>query len=243
MLKKFSARLTCVVTAIALVVSVAAFFSLDKSLAWFAKNETVSSRGVSVSVTDYGISSTVQSFGVLELRDASYTFEQQLDASGELLQIYSLPIDDPESINYSKYSKALVVVLTVEVNDDKNVTVDLISKTNEINLSNNNYFSNCITVAPATYALSGGNHIATKSGETRSFVTVSGDSITKNTLQMRFFSGEVKASEPLTLYFVIEYNRAFLDYIKDYVLANNPGYSLINYMNDIQFVVSESEVE
>lgn len=241
MLKKIGVRLTCAITAFALIASIAAFFSLDKSLAWFAKNDRVRGSGISVSAMDYGISSNIQSFGVLEIQNDSYVFEQLLDGSGEPVQRYSLPVDDPESINYSKYSKALVVVLTVEVDSDKTVSVDLISKTDEVNLTDTNYFSNCITIAAATYSQNGNDHIATKSGATRSFVTINGEGASKDNLEMNFFSGEVKAGEPLTLYFIIEYNRAFLNYIKDHLLANPSGGSLIAYMNDIQFVVSEEE--
>ena len=233
MFKNFGAKLTCVITAVALVASIAAFFSLDKSLAWFASNREVSAHGMSVSVQASGISSKLTSLGVLGIENGTYEYEYLFDTNGELIELYSLPIDDPERINYSRYSKALVVMLTVNSTEDSNISIDFISKTDEVSLAAQNYFSNCITIASAS---KGSGNTVTKSGPDKAFVTVSDGAAIKNSAGMNFYNGSIAAGGSVTLYFVIEYNRPFLDYLK----AQNLGYSRFDYLNDVEFVITET---
>ncbi len=49
-MKNLSAKLTCAVTAVALILSFVAYLSLDDSLAWFSNNKEVTTQGMSVSV-------------------------------------------------------------------------------------------------------------------------------------------------------------------------------------------------
>ena len=65
MSKTLGAKIGFAITAFALLVSIVAYLFLDKSLAWFARNETVTARGISLSVRDDEVSCSLLSFGVL----------------------------------------------------------------------------------------------------------------------------------------------------------------------------------
>ena len=41
-----------------------------------------------------------------------------------------------------------------------------------------------------------------------------------------------------TLYFILEYNSAFLQYINTYILNSTPGYFEVDYYHDVTFVIS-----
>ena len=97
MFKNFGAKLTCCITAFALIVSVIAFLSLDKSLAWFAHNNKAEAGGISISVQGNGMDSSLISLGVSEITDDIYEYEYVFEGE-KLKETFRLPEDDPKNV-------------------------------------------------------------------------------------------------------------------------------------------------
>ena len=145
-MKNLSAKLTCAVTAVALILSFVAYLSLDDSLAWFSNNKEVTAQGMSVSVkgTDYTVS--LESYGVTDINGSEYTYDS---AKG---QWFELPTYDVQGISYSEYSKALIVVITVQSSfaEPKELNVRLVTTGNRgFDWEADNVFSNCMQITPA----------------------------------------------------------------------------------------------
>lgn len=237
MSKTLGVKVGFAITVFALLVSIVAFFTLDKSLAWFAKNDTVETRGMSLSVRDEDVSCTLLSLGVLDIVGGVYTFENVTDAeTGERIQNSELPVDDPNGISYSQYRKALVLELSITVEFDRPTQIRLVTPNTGVSVAQNNFFSNCITVSDV---MSYTENTVTKGSMTQSFVTVNGTSITKES-SLLLYDGTVPAGErPTKLYFIIEYNDVFLDYINQYIL-NTPevSYFEVDYYHDVTLLIS-----
>ena len=142
MSKTLGAKIGFAVTAFALLVSIIAFLMLDKSFAWFAKNETVTAQGIGISAREGDVVSTMLSLGVLNVADGIYTFENVRDESGARKQIFDLPVNDPNGISYSQYRKALVLELSIQVETDRPTQIRLVAATPELSVAHDNFFSN-----------------------------------------------------------------------------------------------------
>ena len=235
MSKKLGAQIGFAITVFALLVSIVAFLTLDKSLAWFARNDSVAAQGISLSVRDEEVSCALRSFGVLDVADGVYTVETATDAeTGERVQKFDLPVDDPNGISYSQYRKALVLELLITAQEDRPTQVRLTTPNSAAALDEENAFSNCITVSNV---VSYTENTVTKGGTTQSFVTVSGESVTKQT-SLLLYDGTLPAGEEQKLYFIIEYNDAFLDHINHYILNNDVGYFQVHYRHDVTMLIS-----
>lgn len=240
MSKKLGAKLGFAVTAIALIVSIVAFLTMDKSLAWFSHNDRVTARGISLSVSGGDVTSSLYSLGVLNIANGVYTFETVTDTqTGARIQRSTLPEDDPNGISYSEYRKALVLELTVTVASDRPTKVHLITKNTATdqatNVAQKNFFSNCITVSNVT---SFTENTLTKGSTTQAFVSVQGDTLSK-TGSLLLYDGTLTAGEPHKLYFIIEYNDAFLNYINNYILSTpDAGYFKVSYYHDVTLQIS-----
>ena len=237
-MKNLSAKLTCAVTAVALILSFVAYLSLDDSLAWFSNNKEVTAQGMSVSVkvpSDYKVE--IASFGVLDINGTIYTY----DPNDE--QLYTLPTYDVQNISYSKYSKALVVVITVTslLDTQKNLSVKLETDPahGTFNWNDNNWFSNCMQITPADISTdTDGTAVTTTGKVTQSFLTVQTDgSLAKNetavTDGLDLGTISVEAGQTVTAYYVIEYDDNFVTKLT----TSTDPHGEMKYSNDIEFVI------
>ena len=237
-MKNLSAKLTCAVTAVALILSFVAYLSLDDSLAWFSNNKEVTAQGMSVSVkapSDYKVE--IASFGVLDINGTIYTY----DPNDE--QLYTLPTYDVQNISYSKYSKALVVVITVTslLDTQKNLSVKLETDPahGTFNWNDNNWFSNCMQITPADISTdTDGTAVTTTGKVTQSFLTVQTDgSLAKNetavTDGLDLGTISVEAGQTVTAYYVIEYDDNFVTKLT----TSTDPHGKMTYSNDIEFVI------
>lgn len=233
--KHIGAKISMALTAFALVVCVTAFFMLNNSLAWFAKNENVSGRGIALAVKEQDVIAQLLVLGVLEIDNSAYTFDTAVDqTTGARIQETNLPVDDPNGISYSKYSKALVLELTLQVSQPRYTEIRFVANSQEYHLSENNDFSTCIQVSNAT--LTGEATVTKTTGSTQPFVNMQTMEKSKSLL---LYSGTVPASSVgEKIYFIIEYNDLFLNHINSYILSNSPGYFQVNYYHDVTVVIS-----
>ena len=235
MTKNFGAKIGFAVTSFALVICVIAFFLLDKSFAWFAKNDAVSGRGISISVKDAEVKAQLLVLGVLTIENDLYTFDTAVDAStGERIQQTALPVDDPNGISYSKYSKALVVELSLTVAAPRATKVHLVANSTEYDLTATNDFSTCIKVSNAT--LKDADTLQKTAGSTKPFVDM--ETMEKSGSLLLYDGTLSVAQGGEKLYFIIEYNDEFLDYINAHILATSPGFFQVNYYHDVTLVIS-----
>ena len=237
MSKTLGAKIGFAITAFAMLVSIVAFLMLDKSFAWFARNESVNARGIALRANEGDLSTSLLSLGVLEIgQDGVYTFDTTTDVeTGARIQCFELPVDDPNGISYSKYRKALLLELSISVMEDRPTRVSLTTPNKEPSLEQKNFFSNCITVSNvASYT----ENTVTKGSVQQPFVTV-GSGGAQKTDELVLYEGTLQAGVVNKLYFIIEYNNAFLDYINNYIMnTDSVDYSEVFYYHDGTLEVS-----
>lgn len=233
MVKNIKAKLGVAFAALALLLSLTAFAMLDRSFAWFVAHKEVTGQGITVTVHNSKIDATMVSLGVLSIEDGLYTYENQTDANGVQKQRFELPEDDPNGISYSEYSRALVLQFDFDLEEAADVTVTVQAKNGEVSVAKQNFFSNCVIFTDATH--DAGGNVVEKGSSTKAFVTVSNGVATKQST-LTLFEGHL-AEGVTSLYFIMEYNDAFIDYINDYIANNSPGYSEVFYNNDILITV------
>ena len=237
MAKKISAKLGLVLTALMLIISILAFLSLNGSFAWFANNKSATAKGFSVEIQTFSTKGTIACYGVLDINEdcLEYTVENTLDENGERVQMYELPLNDPNGITYSQYRKALLVCITVLPKETSDVVLTLETTNSGVTTEIENHLSNCIQITPADYDEASG--IATRAETPSSFVTVSNNTCSKTT-KLTLFSGSVTEAGQ-TLYYIMEYNEAFIDYINMAILESGQLASEeTKYRNDVTFIIS-----
>ena len=237
MSKTLGAKIGFAITAFAMLVSIVAFLMLDKSFAWFARNESVNARGIALRANAGDLSTSLLSLGVLEIgQDGVYTFDTTTDVeTGARIQCFELPVDDPNGISYSKYRKALLLELSISVLEDRPTRVSLTTPNKELSLEQKNFFSNCITVSNV---LSYTENTVTKGSVQQPFVTM-GSGGAQKTDELVLYEGTLQAGVVNKLYFIIEYNNAFLDYINNYIMTTDTvDYSEVFYYHDVTLEVS-----
>ena len=140
--------------------------------------------------------------------------------------------------------RALVLVLTVRNVEPvpHRVTVDFIAATDELQMRDElgepvlgtNYLSNAITLTPGT---STDGVSVTKGSQPFAFVTFDGDGQPIKQTTLTLFQEELAPEEERTLYFIMEYNHPFLDYLNPQLLAAG-YYKEVGYTDDLEIKVS-----
>lgn len=237
LLEKISSRVTFIFTACVLILSLIAFASINGSLAWFSSNKEVSASGMQIKINDpLNISATLKMHGVTQIGqvggvDTNYSFDHDSQKS-------DLPEHDPNGISYDEYLKALVLHFEITAErDDVSVIMD-IEASGGITTNNDNFISNAVSFSKATVA--NDSSVAVKDTEVYSFVTVSGNNVSKEyTLSPITADSPIRitAGSTVSFYLIIEYNEPFIEYINSYMLNNSVANTKVNYSNDLKFVI------
>ena len=149
-----------------------------------------------------------------------------------------MPTIDPNNISYSQYEKVLVVVIEVVSSIDTEVQVEMTTPHSTVEITESNYFSNCIQITDGTY--DDANNIAKKlEGTTKSFVSVTEQGCSKVTSLTLSAQVELTEDVPKTLCYIIEYNTDFIDYVNRYVFENTLLITEIDYVNDVTFSINK----
>ena len=239
--KRPDARIGVVFISLVLILSIFAFMLLNDSTAWFADNKTVQGYGFDLSVNNaVGVEAGIKSYPITEINEQ--TGEYTIDRNAES---YVLPTDDPNGISYSKYKKALAVIITIEANSDSGAVVGIFLNAASpvetiINPGLSNYISNCISITPAT--LSADGKIATKKEATeedevvsQTFVDLSKTPVAKSSVLNIGKNISVEKGKPVDLCFIIEYDSGLLFYIAERILSQNLAENKITYYDDLRF--------
>lgn len=217
-----------------LVLSIVAFGSMNKSVAWFSQNESVSGKGMSVSVEKpLEVTASLVSYAVTAISsDGVYTISS---TNGSYDESYELPLRDPNNISFSEFEKALVVI--IQLSCDENISVDVSAETihKDISHAAENYVSNCIKITPAL--LNNDQTTATLNGSPTSFITKNGDAWEK-TDSLVFCSLDLVAGESQTICLVMEYNEEYLNAFGEALLLQGSTITQIDYSNDIEFHIT-----
>ena len=212
-----------------LILSIVAFGSMNKSVAWFSQNESVSGKGMSVSVEKpLEVTASLVSYAVADIpSDGVYTISST--------ESYELPLRDPNHISFSEFEKALVVI--IQLSCDENISVDVSAETihKDISHAAENYVSNCIKITPAL--LNNAQTTATLNGSPASFVTKNGDAWEKID-SLVFCSLDLVAGESQTICLVMEYNEEYLNAFGENLLLQGSTITQIDYSNDIEFHIT-----
>ncbi len=220
-------------TAVVLIFSLIAYFTISDGVAWFANNKSVHADKMAITVeSGVKIEATLISYGVLDINGLSY----DADLSAEK---YDLPLHDPNGILFSEYQLALLIKIELRAAETVDAEIYAETENGEIPLEKdtvkNNHVSNCVIFTPA--AFDEANGIATKSESgTKGFTSVDATGSCKKDKSLLLFSGEL-TSEPTMLYFIMEYNEPFLEYLDPIVMTHWLEDPYVNYENDITFSV------
>ncbi len=207
---------TLTVTGVFLVLAITSY-------GWFGRNPAVSASGMTVSANTPDIFDTaLEIFPVSAIADGAYTFVPSVAAT-------ALPTYDPSEIIPSEYQKALVLKFTYSLHNDAPVTLEWLAADDPIRLTETSDLSTVVQVRPATVTDS-----VAVGGTADSFVTVSGGTASKTSSLSYSLDGH--AGENVA-WFVIEYNKAALDYIAGQYLARPDEIPMeISYRNDMDFL-------
>ncbi len=203
------------------------------SFAWFSSNRDVSARGMTVEIEEgVSIDAELFSYGISNITDSSYT----VDMSEEK---YELPLRDPNGILFSKYQLALLIKIEMTVSEPTKVELYAETLITDIPIEKDtireNYISNCVTLTPATFDEA--TNVAQISGEAKSFTSVDDEGMyTKSKTKLQLFSGDISAGTH-TLYFLMEYNESFLEFIDPYVMEHWLEEPTVTYSHDLKFAV------
>ena len=246
-MKHMGARLGVLSSAVGLIVALLAFFSINHGFAWLSGNRDVAAEGIGVrSELGPTVIATLASYGVVSISSDSvggtYIAENQW-VEGARVQRFSLPTDDPSNIYASEYKKALVLALTLDNTEEgtRNVRVTVRAEATPLitgdgnggYLWDANYLSNAVTFTPATADAAGVN--LTKQSGTVAFVDFSSGTPGEKKSEITLFEGTVTGRQ--TLYFIMEYNHDFIDYLNARLLTA-AFFEEVNYTDDITIAVS-----
>ena len=241
-IKKLSSRLNLIVTAAVLVLALLAFASINGSLAWLAHNEEVAANGMGVKISSgVDIEVKLRSFGVLNIEkdggvDKNYTFNSKTEK-------FDLPKHDPNNISYDEYLKALVILFEITAEEATTITVSL-QASGPASTDNDNHISNAVKFTRAT--LKDGSSdtadtpIVVKGSETFAFTTVTNGTVSKTATLDLIGEGELTVPVGTTnIYFIMEYNVEFVEYINLVLLADTAKSKEVTYTNDVKFIVGK----
>lgn len=210
-LQILSGALSLGLVSILLCISLVTLACMNKSVAWFAKNDKVGANGMVVTVgSEEDVDVILHSYAVDEINATAHTYTRA-DVESTVIPTY-----DPNDINYSAYEEALILIF--EISASQNATVSLsISHTTpgDVSLETNNVLSNCLQITEATPNVD--KSVMTLTGETQAFVTKGAGS---NTLQksgtLTLWQQSMTAGQKATVCFVMEYNMTFLSHAVQY---------------------------
>ena len=245
-MKHTGASLGIVLSAMGLIVALLAFFSIEHGFAWLSGNRDVDVEGIGVS-SQLGpsVKASLASYGVLSISSEAaggvYVAENVLEG-GVRTQRFDLPTDDPSNIYANKYKKALILALTLDIGEEeRRVRVAVKAEDTPLiqgdgadgYLWGSNYLSNAVTFSPATADAAAVN--ITKQAGIQAFVVMEKGTPQKQARELTLYEGTVTGTK--TLYFIMEYNHSFIDYLNTQLLG--AGFlGVVNYVDDIVITVS-----
>lgn len=222
--------------AVTMILSVFALMMLNGSTAWFTSSDEVEATGFTVMTdADFGVTATLKSYPVIgtDFETGAYPIYYETES-------YTLPTHDPNGISYSKFGKALAIIIQIEAESQYDLDFDITASTGLDHISEvNNMISNCISVSAAE--LSEDGSVAIKGDVAQSFVTVSEDGVEKKTT-LALHDVIVPAGSS-NVCFLIEYDMSLLGYISNEIYTKHPDEFYVNYSNDIVFTVSKCDCE
>lgn len=232
-IKELNSRFGIILVSLALIFSVFALIILNGSVAWLADNDTAVAEGFHVKAKPtVDVSAELKSFPVSEITKVNdTTYEYTVEYGDGDDQSYLLPRTDQNGISFSKYKKALVVIITVHSAAPNHIEMDLTASA-AINtlISNANWISNCMMITRAT--LSSDGITATKGSDSKSFVNL-GNPITKDArINLGVFDLDTGDND---ICFIVEYNEDLVSHIS----AGLEGASdlIVEFKNDIEFII------
>lgn len=236
-----------------------AFFSyFSASLGWFSSNKTVRSNGMAVTVSEGDLTfKGIECFPVTKIEEVTegginvtkYTFTEFSENS----ELHEIPVYDTASLIDGTYKKAVVVRIDCHISDGNQVQITARNNTawagntpiggSELftvddDLIYKNVLSNCIQLRNVTHTppVSEGEAkiaVAPSNDTPNTFATSSdGVNFTKTqAVDVGVFTG----SGDTSIYLVMEYNQALVDYY-----CSGLNYSKVEYENDITFVINDA---
>ena len=236
MKKQVNAQIGIVFASLTLILGIFALFLLNGSAAWFASSNTVDANGFTVKVdTDNLVTATLKSYPITDINEETraYTVSRSKER-------YELPTDDPNSIGYSEYKKALAIIITVE--SHANTTIDIFLKADStvstvITPTLSNYISNCISITPADLSDDGLTATRKEDSFSQVFVDLSKNPIEKSMALTLSENINVTEGSTQNICFIIEYDDALLQYIGDKILEQHLSDNKINYYDDLEFQI------
>lgn len=228
MKKQMVTRLLSVIAAgTVLTMALISAFVLNQSNAWFSQRRTIGADAFGLSVGDYEDAQLI-AHPISELDESTQTYTVVSD-----VESYVLPTYDPDGITYSKYERALAIFITFTCNEATTVHVSLAWSTPDVIIEHENYISNCIEVAPATWDETA--RTATVSGEFISPVTVTDTICEKEAAgKLSLETRQIEAGST-TLCYIMMYNVDFLNYLNS--KSSGGSNTQIVFSNDISFSV------
>ena len=226
--KLVSAKIGIFFATAALLFSIIGFMLMNGSFAWFAQKRDASANGFSVTVKNsQSVTAELVSHPVTQINTATGEYTLDLDAES-----YELPIDDEYNISYSKYMKALAVIITVEATEQTTARLEIGSSSSfDTIISNDNFISNCIQIS-STEDFSAGAETVQKGGVTKTFVNLSADEKKTGSITLGEYTFPQGQSE---ICFIIEYNDELLQYIGKEIMNGGFDDPLVTYADDIEF--------
>ena len=202
----------------------------NEGLGWFASNDKVLGSGMGVQVKlETGIDGELKCFPITDIIDDTYTVSYEEE-------VYSLPTNDPNSIIYTEYKKALAVILTFNSSTGGSVSVALSASSGLDGVdSTDNKISNCIKISPAT--LSDDLTVASKADTAYTFISVN-DGVASKVSSLDLGRFPLTAGENKVC-FLIEYDENLLEYVSRRILSKDPNVFRVTYSNDIAFSVTD----
>ena len=216
-----------------------AFSRMDKTAAWLASNNEISSSNLSVVARDIeDLNVNLTSYAVSKIADTNTGSKLDNQYTLSSAGVYELPTYDPNNISYSIYQKALVVTLQIHVENAATLNISLNASDEPFSNAANNVFSNCMQIMPATLNTTpdGTSSYATPSGEPMSFVAWDGETASKTDPHIPLETIYLEAGDSVTRCYVIEYLDDF-----SYIFKPSTEVSEISFFNDIEFIIASSD--
>ncbi len=223
----FKARVGAAFAAFVLAASIFAWGTIDNGIAWFEANEKVDAFGMVTRMEGAAnVTASLRSYGIVNISGQRYTVRTSSEK-------YALPQHDPNEISYSEYKLALLI--EIEMWADMETPIELLVSTEKTGytMAKSNFLSNCVKISTATF--DSATNVAAKGSRTQAFTSVSGGQC-KKVSEFVLHTGTLTA-EKQTVYFLLEYNRDFLDFINEYILNNRADDPVVNYSNDLIFTI------
>lgn len=250
MLKQIHLKISIMLVALTLILSIFAMLLLNGSVAWFAENDRVTAGGFNVRVNSgMSITASLKSYPITDIDYSGGIYTASFDAES-----YTLPTEDPNGISYSEYKKALAIMITLTAADERTVKIKFTSPSGIETIDDvENKISNCISISTARISEVDGKPTFTKIADTEaSFVTINNGVASKvNEIELTLDNPNVSVGKN-DFYFILEYKYSkenkyeLISYIGELVMSNQANIPLleanenqIHYHHDVEFEVYE----